>query len=55
MREEYVKFKKESIHKPAKSLNMVKLIFEFLKTRTTQLRDQNIITIMRYWKYVCDE
>ncbi|XP_012234251.1 inhibitor of nuclear factor kappa-B kinase subunit beta [Linepithema humile] len=47
MCEEYVEFRKESIHKPVKALNMVKLLFTFLNTRITQLRDPNIIDITR--------
>jgi len=46
--EKYIEFKNESIHKPAKPLNMVKLVFTFLSTRTTELRDENIIDITRY-------
>lgn len=44
----YLEFKKESSHKTAKPLNMVKLVFTFLTTRDAQLQDKNIIDIIRY-------
>lgn len=44
----YLEFKKESSHKKAKPLNMVKLVFIFLTTRNAQFHDKDIIDIMRY-------
>lgn len=44
----YSEFQKENIHKTAKSIDMVKLIFAFLRSREKQLRNKAIISITRY-------
>ncbi|XP_020296804.1 inhibitor of nuclear factor kappa-B kinase subunit alpha-like isoform X2 [Pseudomyrmex gracilis] len=41
----YSEFQKESFHKTAKSVDMVKLIFAFLRSREKQLRNKAIINI----------
>ncbi|XP_050458471.1 inhibitor of nuclear factor kappa-B kinase subunit beta-like isoform X1 [Cataglyphis hispanica] len=43
----YLEFKKESPHKIATPLDMVKLMFSFLTTREALLHDKNIIDIIR--------
>jgi len=44
----YLKFKKESVHKTARPLDMSKLVFAFVTARETQLRNKNITDITRY-------
>jgi len=51
----YLNFKKESPHKTAKPLDMVKLAFAFLTTREAQLHNKNIIDITRQIDKLQDE